>query len=71
MLLRAGARRKGGEMYSACKAGNREIVDLLLAHRPSLADGSPKGELVLEAACRSGPTSLVELAVNRGPSPTP
>ncbi|KAK2808312.1 hypothetical protein FQN50_004872 [Emmonsiellopsis sp. PD_5] len=51
ILLRAGAKLKGGELFSAFKKGKREIIDTLLARGARIEDTGPNGESILEAAC--------------------
>ncbi|KAK2790452.1 hypothetical protein FQN53_009475 [Emmonsiellopsis sp. PD_33] len=53
ILLRAGAKLKGGELFSAFKEGNREVIDTLLARGARIEDTGPNGESILEAACLS------------------
>jgi ankyrin repeat protein len=69
ILLRAGARLKGGELFSAFKAGQRELIDILLANGASLQDTGPNGESILEAACSSQRWQQMLWAIQHVPSP--
>ena len=56
-------------LFSAFKAGNRELIDVLLAHGARFDDRGPNGESVLEGACLSGNWHLMHLAIEECPSP--
>jgi Ankyrin repeat len=69
ILLRAGARLKGSELFSAFKAGQRKLIDILLANGASLQDPGPNGESTLEAAWSSQRWQQMFWAIQHVPSP--
>jgi len=60
VLLRAGAKLIGREVYAALRAGSAGLVDTLLERGADLNGTGPMGETVLEAACSSGCFSLLK-----------
>lgn len=60
ILLHAGAKLAGGEVFAAFHGGNAELVRILLERGADLNSTGPGGETVLEAACSSGCFSLLK-----------
>jgi len=68
VLLDAGASLEGGELFHACKCGNRDVFDMLVAHGATLEDRGPNGESCLEGAVLGKNSDLVDWVIAMGPS---
>ncbi|PVH76909.1 ankyrin [Cadophora sp. DSE1049] len=69
ILLCSGATVKGGELFWAFKAGQRDIINVLRANGANLHELGPNGESILEAACSSQNSGLIRWVMEHGPSP--